>query len=387
MSDKSRPKTVPRYKVENEIHDLISAGKFAAARQLHDEYNASANRLNKFRQGDFNFPSGYEPDYRSDLVKSFRSGDLVYGLDKIGGRPRHLENILNADGAPSFATVDDLNHQFLGVKKGERYPTPKNPAERHRDFPPMDVKDIQASRRKAGELKGFLDSRDKNPSLTPEGSEDHVNTRIKRSIKAGMEFTVAQGHSIHFELNDISMDDVVNKRGDYGNSFTASELRKAYRMRKSEHANGIKFYVRGVETKAPWETNSTLWDKYKPKSENRGVQSSIPDQGQGAASFPNLGSASSSSPASSQRSGSSLSPSNAPALQGFPNLGGQPASPAAAQMPANPAIGQPVPPAGHIQQAGQVGGVARPPVPPRAPASPGAESEGKRRRTEEASNE
>lgn len=67
---------------------------------------------------------------------------------------------------------------------------------------------------------------------------------------------------IHFVLDGISMESVVNKEW----SHTNSELRYLYRNRK-EYSNNLKFFKNNKLVDAPWKVNSKLWENYKPKKE------------------------------------------------------------------------------------------------------------------------
>ena len=89
----------------------------------------------------------------------------------------------------------------------------------------------------------------------------------KMKCKSGLEMAVIDPKVvIHFLLDGIDMDRVIDKiRG-----ITGSELRFAYRN-KERLAGKIFFYEKGKQVAPPWEQDPTLWDNYKPKSDQQNV--------------------------------------------------------------------------------------------------------------------
>ncbi len=88
---------------------------------------------------------------------------------------------------------------------------------------------------------------------------------FKRGSKLGIAMAASgAGNKIHFVLDGINMSAVVSKKGEEGQSVTASELRYAYRN-KEKLAGKIHFYTDDKETEAPWDSNPELWRTYSPQ--------------------------------------------------------------------------------------------------------------------------
>ncbi|MFS2223452.1 RHS repeat-associated core domain-containing protein, partial [Pantoea sp. B65] len=87
----------------------------------------------------------------------------------------------------------------------------------------------------------------------------------KRGSKLGIALAANDaGNKIHFVLDSLNIEAVVKKKGDFGESFTASELRYAYRNRE-KLAGKIHFYQNNIEVAAPWITDPALWASYLPR--------------------------------------------------------------------------------------------------------------------------
>ncbi|MGN5575485.1 type VI secretion system tip protein VgrG [Enterobacter sp. Lyrl_3] len=90
----------------------------------------------------------------------------------------------------------------------------------------------------------------------------------KRGSKLGIEM-VARGDNfhLHFILDGLDMNCVINKIPPHGQSVTASELRYAYRNR--ERLKGkIFFYEKKVRCPAPWESPENDWQSYNPSDKD-----------------------------------------------------------------------------------------------------------------------
>ncbi|HEJ6984405.1 TPA: hypothetical protein SMF26_004507 [Serratia marcescens] len=100
--------------------------------------------------------------------------------------------------------------------------------------------------------------------------EEHLVRRalskfFSRGSKAGLEMIIRSGgrDKIHFVLDDIDIERVINKSG--GSSITNSELRYLYRHRREINGKGkVHFYKNKQEVLAPWESDPARWCKYKP---------------------------------------------------------------------------------------------------------------------------
>jgi hypothetical protein len=88
----------------------------------------------------------------------------------------------------------------------------------------------------------------------------------KRGSKLGIEMTAQQSasHHLHFVLDGLSINNIVNKTPPHGTSITASELRYAYRNRQ-RLIGKIHFYQGGKEVAPPWESDPVRWQSYIPK--------------------------------------------------------------------------------------------------------------------------
>jgi len=91
----------------------------------------------------------------------------------------------------------------------------------------------------------------------------------KRGSKLGLYMAAHNaGQKIHFVLDDLNTSAVVTKKGEFGHSVSASELRYAFRNRHALRGK-IHFYKGGWEVSAPWQTSPWKWSAYKSKSEHR----------------------------------------------------------------------------------------------------------------------
>ena len=105
---------------------------------------------------------------------------------------------------------------------------------------------------------------------------------IRRACKFGIEhFVMKLGKTVHFLLDDLDMETVVNKKAhtkhSNGREITGSELRFIYRNRDALMPTGlVKFYRSGIQlAHAPWDEKETVgdgktqsaiaWDGYTPK--------------------------------------------------------------------------------------------------------------------------
>lgn len=88
----------------------------------------------------------------------------------------------------------------------------------------------------------------------------------KRGSKLGIEMTAQNAsHHLHFVLDGLLIEHIVNKTPPHGLSITASELRYAYRNR--ERLKGkIHFYQDRHEVHPPWVSDPKLWKSYKPRN-------------------------------------------------------------------------------------------------------------------------
>ncbi|WP_340608998.1 hypothetical protein [Xenorhabdus bharatensis] len=100
-----------------------------------------------------------------------------------------------------------------------------------------------------------------------ENSNMKANLNLGRKCKGGLSWVsmsnsdLTRNMHIHFILDDINMDRVVNKR-DY--NITGKELRWLYRNRHEIRvAQQVQFWKDGTPTSPPWETEEALWENYR----------------------------------------------------------------------------------------------------------------------------
>ncbi|WP_340608997.1 hypothetical protein [Xenorhabdus bharatensis] len=114
---------------------------------------------------------------------------------------------------------------------------------------------------------GFIENHNKYKTALNEELEYDKNT-MGRKCKGGLLWVTLSGNQltnsmhIHFILDDINMDTVVNKRDD---NITGKELRWLYRNRKSPYvATKVQFWCADNPTLPPWETEEAIWENYIP---------------------------------------------------------------------------------------------------------------------------
>ena len=70
--------------------------------------------------------------------------------------------------------------------------------------------------------------------------------------KQQIDATAAAGNKIHFDLTNVSdLNGVLNNSGKYADTITAGELRYI-KDSWSRLGDSVKFYMNGIEVKAPW---------------------------------------------------------------------------------------------------------------------------------------
>ncbi|MBD2296377.1 hypothetical protein H6G06_23550 [Anabaena sphaerica FACHB-251] len=237
----------------------------------------------------------------NDLVEAFNPGDKLYGL-----RDQRPQDAVKPK-AGNMATVqDELNNQFIGTKGiGRISKTMGSLAKQNDQNSANDIKKwkkgasygeektppkTQEQRLEALEYKEWLE---KHPKYSPKNkivrgealsSPYRQWDRVKKSCKAGIEYAVTHGKRVHFILDDIDLEAVINKQnyqtkqpevkvdpitGDSQQNITASELRFIYRnWHDPLFKKGVQFWQGGKEVPAPWEQDPKSWQRYSPKSKN-----------------------------------------------------------------------------------------------------------------------
>lgn len=198
-----------------------------------------------------------------DIVDSWVDGDKIYGLN--AARSDTVQALDQLGHGPSI--IDDLNNQFIGTGLiGD----PKYPKTYDEDVKLTDP-----------EAKAFRKALHKHPKYDPRmvPDENVSLTRVKRACKGGLEFVTRQGNTIHFILDIIKMDWVIDKtgpmdihqftaEGDKSRDITGAELRYLYRHRYDKKViRNVRFWKGGQEVEAPWIEDPEAWDRYMPTSE------------------------------------------------------------------------------------------------------------------------
>jgi hypothetical protein len=101
-------------------------------------------------------------------------------------------------------------------------------------------------------------------SKVAEAREDKM---IARKCKAGLAWMAAKGGHVHFILDEMDIDKVIQKSYPYGSSYTATELRWVYRNRfRLEVQRCVQFWNNGKPVIPPWETakGQPAWQDYSP---------------------------------------------------------------------------------------------------------------------------
>lgn len=226
----------------------------------------------------------------NDLVAAFNPGDKLYGLSQQ--RP---QSAVKPNAGGMATVIDQLNNQFLGTGGMgffNRLNDPPNSAV-IQDWEKMATygKPNPSSHvltPEAQKYQQWLEAHPKySPTKTVVGDEPLSSPyrqwdRVKKSCKAGIQYTVDSGNKVHFILDGIDQNAVVNKHnyqtqqpevkvnpitGDSQQNITASELRFIHRNWKNpQFHSGVEFWQGGKKVAAPWVQNPQLWMQYSPKS-------------------------------------------------------------------------------------------------------------------------
>jgi len=233
---------------------------------------------------------------KDDLARAFKKGDVVYGLrdplfEAIATlrQPRHVEKrrflilgklkkkalgIIQLDitdavwkhGSPKrYSTDKEIKDQLVDGRMGRRF------RDHLRNHARYDV----ASQYERGVLEAGFEDRRK---------------AWGRTSKAGLEFHLSRGATVHFLVTDIKLADVAQKSGTGGPDYiTAKELRWLYRNRRTpEVANNVKFYNSQGRIAAEDFWARPEWASYIPRAEQMGASGMAgPSTHSGPAEQPN----------------------------------------------------------------------------------------------------
>ena len=200
---------------------------------------------------------------------NFKHGDFVYGLHEY--RSETVNN-LREDIKEGALVVDGLNYLQTAYKF--RVTTPKQVEERTSALVEEKILVKKDSNRMNEYMKFVLfkkETLDDNWWTVAFASEQRW---LARSCKAWIRMTALLGTKIHFILDGIDMNDVVDKEREHYTAFTSIELRSAFKYNlclRSSIDPYINFYKGGEKVGPPWEDQpgvlNGLWAGYLLKKQ------------------------------------------------------------------------------------------------------------------------
>ncbi|MHC5234168.1 hypothetical protein [Brucella sp. LJL56] len=196
--------------------------------------------------------------------EGFCLGDLVYGLSNSRfDYSRNYSFFTESDSTRNISTIDQyamtndevLFKENVGLKVPDRQGEFFESVAQHSKYKSiLDTESIALRDRKSIIFKD-------------------AETAIGRKIKAGLNWAKDSQTRVHFILDGIDMDEVVNKTLRFFSNrlvrpYTGSELRWLYRNRHDPDVqNVVQFWRDGKRVEPPWETDRELWTNYKPNNE------------------------------------------------------------------------------------------------------------------------
>lgn len=198
----------------------------------------------------------------------YQQGNLIYGLhDRVN---YYIKNVPFFNSANKSNSVSTLNQYKLGMKE---YPTQT----RYMKAGAIQTKSFINSILSNNKHKEILDDHDlgyKNYIFYPE------DKYLSKKSKSGLNWSKEIGNKVHYILDDINFDSVVDKDDLYHNhygenivSITNSELRWLYRNRTDpDTQKSVQFWKDGRPANAPWADDPETWRRYKPRSEAGMIQ-------------------------------------------------------------------------------------------------------------------
>lgn len=196
------------------------------------------------------------------ILDSWVDGDKIYGLS--GPRQETVNALENLEHRNT--TLDDLNNQFLGTGHFTG-----------KDNPDTYDKNIKLRDREAKRFQKALHKRRKYDPRRVSG-RDKSETRVRQACKGGLEHVTRMGNTIHFILDGLNIQWVIQKTGPWdqmgvtqlgekARDITGAEMRFLYRHRNDPTVmNNVRFWRGGQEVHAPWLEDPGAWDAYTPKS-------------------------------------------------------------------------------------------------------------------------
>jgi insecticidal toxin complex protein TccC len=240
-------------------------------RWLSPDPSGISEGLNLFRMVNNNPITFYDTDGKAPIKSNYQSarGDLIYGLEDPRSdyiryvKAAYFRDVLEL---PAF-TIDSYNQAIFIVTFNEAYKTAakkqlltnkvlKKLAKAHSPHYVLWNEYFSIGK----ENKKFNIKR-----IYPRVYPGDKKFFVKKGSKLGIEMAASSQMHIHFTLDELDIESIVNKSGPRGASITASELRYVYRN-WNRLAGKIHFYRKNVEVVAPWIEDVSLWKAYKPKN-------------------------------------------------------------------------------------------------------------------------
>ena len=192
------------------------------------------------------------------IGRNFQSGDLVYGR-------REARIQYNKDGI--------FNSIFDNFGTIDQYPFNESDAERMGyacDSFPLDHASFTkhlSSIEKYQNINSI--EMDRVTGKWKRMSDEEATDTIARKCKRGLEWAKEEEKLVHFILDGIDINGVLNKESKFGQKFTSRELRYLYRNRKNGISDNVNFWRDGRSVNPPWEDKdgAELWKNYVPRSE------------------------------------------------------------------------------------------------------------------------
>ncbi|PHM40328.1 T3SS effector EspK [Xenorhabdus mauleonii] len=99
------------------------------------------------------------------------------------------------------------------------------------------------------------------------GMSETIYTHLGRKCKMGLSWICTSNDKevkdccVHFILDGLNMDQIINKGTEYGKSITARELRWVYRNRNDDRvAKKVQFWLNDRQVVPPWVSGSPIWE-------------------------------------------------------------------------------------------------------------------------------
>lgn len=210
----------------------------------------------------YNSINNYTTTYYQPLTINnigFKSGDLIYGMGKQRGN--YIYNNIQFRGSNpqlNVSIIDQYRFNALDRLYSNRY------------FQP----DITSSESFEISVRNHSKYRNILENTNPFSQSFDRNTYFSRKCKAGINWAKENGNTVHYILDDINMDMVINKnfylQQGYSDadSVSGSELRWIYRNRHDPKVQkSVQFWRNGQPANAPWVDDPGSWSHYRPKSE------------------------------------------------------------------------------------------------------------------------